>query len=86
MKDAHAMVVSPDTLFSPRLLWHAWLDVEVALAQAQAELGMIPDWAAKGIAAAPGPPLRAVNHLEAHGLTAALTGGAVFSPSNISTK
>jgi len=56
------MVVSPDTLFSPRLLWQAWLDVEVALAQAQAELGMIPDWAAKGIAA--------VAHVDTLGLDA----------------
>jgi len=45
------MDLSPGTLFSPRLLWQAWLDVEVALARAQAELGMIPDWAADGIAA-----------------------------------
>ena len=29
--------------------WQAWLDVEVALAQAQAELGIIPEAAAKAI-------------------------------------
>jgi len=40
----------PDALFAPASLWQAWLDVEVALAQAQAELGIIPDWAAEGIA------------------------------------
>src|ERR1700752_260565 len=31
--------------------WQAWLDVEVALARAQAELGIIPAAAAAGIAA-----------------------------------
>src|ERR1700760_318186 len=31
--------------------WQAWLDVEVALARAQAELGIIPDAAAEAIAA-----------------------------------
>ena len=30
--------------------WQAWLDVEVALAKAQAELGIIPDEAAEAIA------------------------------------
>lgn len=38
-------------LFSRRALWQVWLDVEVALAQAQAELGMIPKSAADEIAA-----------------------------------
>src|SRR3954467_6742605 len=32
--------------------WQAWLDVEVALARAQAELGIIPNEAAEAIAAA----------------------------------
>ena len=32
--------------------WQAWLNVEVALAKAQAELGIIPDEAAEGIAGA----------------------------------
>src|SRR5437763_16713734 len=31
--------------------WQAWLDVEVALAKAQAELGIIPEAAAAAIAA-----------------------------------
>ncbi|HZB55508.1 MAG TPA: hypothetical protein VE527_17865, partial [Reyranella sp.] len=31
--------------------WQAWLDVEAALAHAQAELGIIPAEAAKAIAA-----------------------------------
>ena len=31
--------------------WQAWLDVEVALARAQAELGIIPAEAAEAIAA-----------------------------------
>src|ERR1044071_5330686 len=34
--------------------WQAWLDVEVALARAQAELGIIPNEAAEAIAAAAG--------------------------------
>ncbi|HEX4781947.1 MAG TPA: lyase family protein [Usitatibacter sp.] len=37
-------------LFSRASLWQAWLDVEAALAQAQAELGMIPAAAAEEIA------------------------------------
>src|SRR3954464_8634799 len=32
--------------------WQAWLDVEVALARTQAELGIIPNEAAEAIAAA----------------------------------
>ena len=32
--------------------WQAWLNVEVALAKAQAELGIIPDEAAEAIAGA----------------------------------
>lgn len=51
MKDARTMDPTPDTLFSPRRLWQVWLDVEVALARAQADMGIIPDWAADGIAA-----------------------------------
>ncbi|NNU79046.1 adenylosuccinate lyase family protein [Halovulum dunhuangense] len=43
--------ITPETLFSPRMLWQSWLDVEIALAEVQAELGMIPAWAAEGIAA-----------------------------------
>ena len=46
----HDSTDRPETLFAPASLWQAWLDVEVALAQAQAELGIIPDWAADGIA------------------------------------
>lgn len=43
--------LTPESLFAPANLWQAWLDVEVALAEAQAGLGIIPDWAAEGIAA-----------------------------------
>ncbi len=43
--------ITPDTLFSPTNIWQSWLDVEVALAHAQAELGIIPYWAAEGISA-----------------------------------
>jgi 3-carboxy-cis,cis-muconate cycloisomerase len=50
MMDARPEDTSPETLFSPRLLWQAWLDVEVALARAQAELDIIPGWAAEEIA------------------------------------
>ncbi|MFZ3584812.1 lyase family protein [Loktanella sp. DJP18] len=46
------MILTPDTLFARDTQWQSWLDVEAALAQAQAELGMIPDWAAKDISAA----------------------------------
>ncbi len=41
--------LTPDTLFSRDQLYQSWLDVEAALARAQARLGMIPDWAADGI-------------------------------------
>lgn len=42
--------LTPQTLFSRPSLWQAWLDVEAAMAQAQAEIGMIPQWAADEIA------------------------------------
>ncbi|MCC5978020.1 MAG: hypothetical protein JJU21_08155 [Salinarimonas sp.] len=51
MSNASNIAVTPDTLFSAGNLWQSWLDVEVALAVAQAELGIIPGWAAEGIAA-----------------------------------
>jgi 3-carboxy-cis,cis-muconate cycloisomerase len=41
---------TPQTLFSRPNLWQSWLDVEAAMAQAQAEIGMIPQWAADEIA------------------------------------
>ena len=41
---------TPDTLFSMPNKIQAWLDIEVALAHAQAELGMIPTHAAEEIA------------------------------------
>lgn len=44
--------LTPENLFARETLWQSWLDVEAALAEAQAEIGMIPDWAAKGICAA----------------------------------
>ncbi|GGB19829.1 lyase family protein [Allosediminivita pacifica] len=50
MKDQHLQDITPETLFSDRTLWQAWLDVEAALARAQAEIGMIPAWAAEEIA------------------------------------
>lgn len=43
------MTLTPDTLFARDTLWQSWLDVEAALARAQAGLGMIPDWAAERI-------------------------------------
>ncbi|SOH94376.1 3-carboxy-cis,cis-muconate cycloisomerase [Monaibacterium marinum] len=42
----------PDTLFSRDALWQSWLDVEAALAQTQAELGIIPADAAQAISEA----------------------------------
>ncbi len=49
MKDDPIMDLTPDTLFSDSALWQSWLDVEAALARAQAGIGMIPAWAAKDI-------------------------------------
>ncbi|SMX43807.1 lyase family protein [Actibacterium lipolyticum] len=46
------MKMTPDTLFARDTLWQSWLDVEAALARAQADLGMIPAWAASEINAA----------------------------------
>lgn len=42
--------LTPANAFSRPRLWQAWLSVEAALAEAQAEIGMIPDWAAREIA------------------------------------
>lgn len=44
--------LTPLTLFSRETLWQSWLDIEAALAETQAELGIIPDWAARDIRAA----------------------------------
>ena len=44
-------VAEIQALFSRRSLWQAWLDVEAALAETQAELGMIPAEAAAEIRA-----------------------------------
>ncbi len=51
--DSHEKIriFSPETMFSRENLWQSWLDVEIALAMAQAELGVIPEWAAEGIVA-----------------------------------
>ena len=43
---------TPDSIFARSSQWQAWLDVEAALARAQADIGMIPDWAADKISAA----------------------------------
>jgi 3-carboxy-cis,cis-muconate cycloisomerase len=47
---SHFVQPTPNTLFSRASLWQSWLDVEAAMALAQAEIGMIPDWAATEIA------------------------------------
>ena len=47
----HDAGLSPQTVFSRANLWQAWLDVEAAMAQSQAEIGMIPQWAADEISA-----------------------------------
>jgi 3-carboxy-cis,cis-muconate cycloisomerase len=39
----------PETLFARDALWQSWLDVEAALARAQARIGMIPEAAAAEI-------------------------------------
>ncbi|MWB78794.1 adenylosuccinate lyase family protein [Pseudooceanicola sp. 216_PA32_1] len=44
--------LTPGTLFARETLWQSWLDVEAALAEVQAEMEMIPAWAAEGIRAA----------------------------------
>jgi adenylosuccinate lyase len=44
--------LTPETLFARDTLWQSWLDVESALARAQARLGMIPEWAAADITSA----------------------------------
>lgn len=46
------MKLTPDTVFARDTLWQSWLDVEAALARAQADLGIIPAWAADDITAA----------------------------------
>ncbi len=47
----HNKRLTPQSLFARPHLWQAWLDVEAALALAQGEIGMIPQWAAEQIAA-----------------------------------
>src|SRR6056297_361013 len=44
--------MTTDDHFGDAARWQSWLDVEAQLALAQAELGMIPAWAAERIAAA----------------------------------
>lgn len=41
--------LTPSTLFARETLWQSWLDVEAALAETQAEMGIIPADAASGI-------------------------------------
>jgi 3-carboxy-cis,cis-muconate cycloisomerase len=43
--------LTPENLFGRDNLWQSWLDVEAAMALAQGEIGMIPQWAADEIAA-----------------------------------
>lgn len=42
--------LTPQNAFARYRLWQSWLDVEAAMALAQAEIGMVPDWAATEIA------------------------------------
>ncbi|WP_417691621.1 lyase family protein [Roseibium sp.] len=44
-------VLTPSTLFARETLWQSWLDVEATLAEVQADMGMIPESAARGIRA-----------------------------------
>lgn len=44
--------LTPQTLFARETLWQSWLDIEAALAETQAELGIIPEWAAADIRSA----------------------------------
>ena len=46
------LCLTPDTLFARETLWQSWLEVEAALAETQAELGLIPPQAARDIRAA----------------------------------
>ncbi|TNB47599.1 adenylosuccinate lyase family protein [Martelella lutilitoris] len=41
--------LTPETLFARETLWQSWLDVEAALAEVQADMGTIPQWAARDI-------------------------------------
>ncbi|SPF81487.1 lyase family protein [Pseudoprimorskyibacter insulae] len=41
--------LTPGTLFARETLWQSWLDVEAALSEVQAEMGVIPESAAQGI-------------------------------------
>ncbi len=50
MNDFFHTPAGPRDLFSRDRLWQSWLDVESALAATQAELGIIPEWAARSIA------------------------------------
>lgn len=41
--------IPPENLSAQSTHWQSWLDVEAALARAQARIGMIPEWAAEAI-------------------------------------
>lgn len=46
----HTSLDTPEDYFGDEIRWQSWLDVEGALALAQAEIGMIPDSASRTIA------------------------------------
>jgi 3-carboxy-cis,cis-muconate cycloisomerase len=58
--------LTPQTLFTRETRWQSWLDVEAALAEIQAEMGMIPEWAAKKIRRAATMDKIGVDAMEKH--------------------
>lgn len=77
------MSLTPRTLFSRETIWQTWLDVEAALAEVQADMGMIPGWAAQGIRSAASLDLIGVEALRAD---IAVTHAPVLSMSRLLTR
>lgn len=49
MNSQNLSSLNPESLSAQATHWQSWLDVEAALARAQASIGMIPEWAAETI-------------------------------------
>ncbi|QHQ36202.1 lyase family protein [Algicella marina] len=56
----------PHTLFALETQWQSWLDVEATLAEVQAEMGIIPDWAAREIRSAASMDTIGVDAMKVH--------------------
>ncbi|MEP0721065.1 MAG: lyase family protein [Marinomonas sp.] len=77
------MTLTPVTVFARETIWQYWLDIEATLAEVQADMGMIPDWAAEGIRSAASLELLGADALRAD---IAVTHAPVLSITRLLTK